>query len=291
VATVAWGLFTGHGVGSSGGSSPSVSPFSDSWRGSIAIAALGAGALLAIPLAWFVDKAGAKTRADLYLGTMALLVVGAIVWGARLADFNMFHLFYGGIVVFAAPVAALAVWLLWVHLRKTKRFRLAVGLVVLCAIQLEAGLFTGLVFLQGFAPGDQPLPVGLLSAIERLPPDAKLAYACGPFEETGFAGSALLSIDVDTGRRVVPMCFEADILSPLIGGNRSVQMPNAFFEWAPRRALYPDAAAHPSSTAVAAFLKDHGIECIYADTKHPNSLVVDAVPVATDGDAAVLRIP
>ncbi len=50
VATVAWGLLTGHGLGS-GGSAPSISPFNASWRDSVAIVALGAGVFLAIPLA------------------------------------------------------------------------------------------------------------------------------------------------------------------------------------------------------------------------------------------------
>ena len=87
------------------------------------------------------------------------------------------------------------------------------------------------------------------------------------------------------------MCFEADVTSTLIGAEPSVRVANAFFAWAPQRALYPDEAADPPSAAVAAFLKDHGIDYIYADAKHPNSLVNDAIPVAAVGDAKVLRIP
>ena len=37
--------------------------------------------------------------------------------------------------------------------------------------------------------------------------------------------------------------------------------------------------ARPSSAAVATFLKAHGINHIYADSTHPNSLVTDAVPI------------
>lgn len=55
--------------------------------------------------------------------------------------------------------------------------------------------------------------------------------------------------------------------------------------------LYPEAAAHPSSAAVAAFLKDHGIDYIFADADYPNSLVADAVPIAQSGDAELLRVP
>ena len=49
--------------------------------------------------------------------------------------------------------------------------------------------------------------------------------------------------------------------------------------------------ARPSSAAVAAFLKDHGIDYIYADARHPNSLVDDAILVAKSGAAEILRVP
>jgi hypothetical protein len=50
-------------------------------------------------------------------------------------------------------------------------------------------------------------------------------------------------------------------------------------------------AADPSSADVAAFLKDHGIDYIYADATRPNSLVADAVPIFTSGESEILRIP
>ena len=77
----------------------------------------------------------------------------------------------------------------------------------------------------------EPIPVSLLQAIEQLPADAKLAYACQEFEEISFVNSKLLSIDAHTGRRVVPMCFEADVFGPLLGAAR------------PRRCRTP--ASHP----------------------------------------------
>ena len=87
------------------------------------------------------------------------------------------------------------------------------------------------------------------------------------------------------------MCFEADVLSTFVGAKPSKQTPNQGFAWAPQRVLYPDASAHPSSAAVATFLKGHGIDYIYADAAHPNSLVADAIPIARSGDAEVLRVP
>jgi len=38
-------------------------------------------------------------------------------------------------------------------------------------------------------------------------------------------------------------------------------------------------------------MRRQGIEYIYADAKHPNTLVPDAVPVASTGDVVVLRLP
>ena len=68
-------------------------------------------------------------------------------------------------------------------------------------------------------------------------------------------------------------------------------MPNADMALAPQHVLYPNATAHPSSAAVAAFLKDHGIDYIFADALHPNTLVANAVPMARVGAFQVLRIP
>ena len=53
----------------------------------------------------------------------------------------------------------------------------------------------------------------------------------------------------------------------------------------------PDAAAAPSSAAVAAFLMANGIDYIYADAAHPDSLVADAGPIALSGDFQLLRLP
>ena len=42
---------------------------------------------------------------------------------------------------------------------------------------------------------------------------------------------------------------------------------------------------------MVAFLKANGIDYIYVDAMHPNTLVPDAVPIATSGDTQVLRLP
>jgi hypothetical protein len=291
VATLLWAQLTGHSLGA-GPSSSLVSPFNSSWFGSVAITFLGAGAFLAIALAWPLARTIAPLEAGIYLGTLALLVVGAIGWGARLGDFTMFYLFFAGIAIIATPVAAVAIRRLWEHLRATNHLRLAVGLAVLCLIQLELGVVYGVLRLQAFGPQVEsvPMPLGLLESIRALPPGARLAYSCEPFEESGFGVPRMISVDAHTGRRVVPMCYEAEVFSELIGAERSLQVQNSAFQWAPQRVVYPDAAATPSSAEVAAFLKGHGIDYIYADALHPNTLVDDAVPIATSEGVVVLKL-
>jgi hypothetical protein len=293
-ATAGWALLSGHGLGGSGGSGSAIAPFNSAWTGSVAITALGAGMFLAIPVAWILARTPLSLEADIYLGTMALVVAGAIAWGWQLGDFNTFYLFFGGIAVFATPVAAVAVVRLLQWLRVTNHLRLAAGLVVLSAFQLGWGAgINSASALSRSGPLDdrQPIPIGMIDAIKHLPAGARLAYACRPFEEATFAQPQLLSIDLHTGRRVVPMCFEADAVVSLIGGVRSPETPNTSFDWAPQRELYPVASARPSSEDVAAFLTAHGIGYIYADRIHPNTLVTNAVPIASIDGAVLLKVP
>jgi len=291
VATVGWGFATGHGVVGSG-LSPGVDPFNASWSGTVAIIGLGAGAFVAIVFAWVAARKDSRNEADLYLGTGVLLVAGALVWGARLGDYNTFHLFFAGIAVFATPAAAVAVWSIWQRLRVAGHAPLAIAVLVLCGVQLVLGAALSFVQLQSFGPHEYPpVPEKILAAIRSLPPDAKLAYACQPFEELAPWDARLLGLDAHTGRRVVPMCFEADFFGQLVGGQKSADNPNPLFQWAPQRALYPDATARPSAASMAEFLKTNGIDYIYADTMHPNSLVPDAVPVTASGTVQVLRVP
>jgi hypothetical protein len=131
----------------------------------------------------------------------------------------------------------------------------------------------------------------ILAAIEDLPTDAKLAYACLPLEEASFWDAQLLGINAHTGRHVVPICFEAETFGAMTGTPMSPDVPSPLFVHAPQRALYPTWDSRPSPASVAAFLKANGIDYIYADALHPNTLVPDAIPIATDGETQVLRIP
>jgi hypothetical protein len=65
---------------------------------------------------------------------------------------------------------------------------------------------------------------------------------------------------------------------------------NPFFAMAPQRELYPAPAAMPTGDQVRAFLHAHGIDYVWVDPDHPNTLVPDATQVFWTGDFAVLRV-
>ena len=290
LATVIWGALTDHGISSSA-LQASVSAFNETWRDSLVIVALGAGTFLAIPVAALMAGRDQRPVADIYVGVIVLLLVGAIVWGAWLGDFNTFYVFFGGIALFATPVAAVAAWTLRERLARSGGRPAAVALVVLIVAQLEWGVITAAPRLQLYGPrGYGPIPIKVLDAIRALPNEARLAYACRPFEEATYLDPQLLSIDLHTGHRIAAMCFQADVDSTLVGATTNPRLPSASFLRAPQRALYPDPDARPSAGDVADFLQAHGIDYIYADGLHPNTLVPGAQVVARSQDAELLRI-
>ena len=291
-ATLVWAVLTGHTQGNDGGGTLPVPPFNPTWRGHIAVTIVGGGLFFAIAINWYLVRTSASLEADLYLGAIAVMVAGAILWGARIADFTAFHLFFGAVAVLATPVAAIATRTLWQRFRTTNHRTVALGLVALCAFQLEFGAVNAVFRMQAFGPLDyRSTPVSLLDAIRRLPADAKLAYGCRQFEEIGFATPRLLSIDAHTGHRIIPICFAAGGLGAMVGGQSSDREPNPFFASAPQRGLYPSATASPSPAEVVVFLKAHAIGYLYVDAVHPNTLVPDAVLVASDGDFKLVRVP
>ena len=87
------------------------------------------------------------------------------------------------------------------------------------------------------------------------------------------------------------MCFQAETFGLMTGTPISADVVNPLFAHAPQRELYPDSSAQPSAADVASFMKANGIEYIYADATHPNTLVPTAVPIATSGQTQILRIP
>ena len=141
-------------------------------------------------------------------------------------------------------------WSIWLRLRATRPRATRDRVLVLCATQLEFGVGFGVVRLAGFGPGTlRARPHGDPGRDPGPPADAKLAYACQPLEEVAFWDPGLLGLDAHTGRRIVPMCFQAEFFGQLTGTPMSADVPSPLFQWAPQRALYPDSDARPSAEA------------------------------------------
>jgi hypothetical protein len=290
-ATAIWGLSTGHAIGTSG-LSPSVDPFNDVWRLTIGTTLLASLMMFGIPVALLLVADLEPRTAALMLGTIAIVAFGAIAWGATLGDYTNFYLYFAGLAVFAAPAAGVAVAILWRRLRSTGRDRLAAILLVTTIAQLEVGILGAGVRLYQISPGDiGPVPVTILSAIERTDAASKVAYACRPHEEAAFWGPNLLSIDAHTGRRIVPLCHEAEVWASMIGGHGSPDVTSPLFLHAPQAEIFPTADARPSPDVVAAFMRRSGIEYLFVDDHHPNVLVPDAVVIAESGSTQLLRLP
>jgi hypothetical protein len=288
-----WGMATGHGLGGGAGAGPArVAAFNATWSDTIRITIAGGGILLAIPIAWLIRRASTVER-SLYLFVVAQVAFGAVIWGARLADPNAFYFYFAGLAVFAPPIAAIATLEVVAMLRGRRRLLLAAGVNVVALVQIVwgAGFKTmpALVVSGPLAERD-PIPVEVLDRIRTLPADARLAYACRSLEEATFAQPQLLSIDVHTARRVVPLCFEADGSSWLVGGLRDPSIPNESFVWAPQRGLYPDAAAQPSEAAVATWLRTNGIQYVYVDSWRPSPVGEFATPLLAVGSVQLLRL-
>lgn len=290
VVTGAWGLATGHGIGASA-SSPGVAAFNETWRDSVIAVVFGAGALLSVPIAWVAGRRRPSAPADFYLGVGVIVAFACVAWGARLADFNMFHVFFGALAVFATPAAAMATWTVWTSVRSRPRPALAIVVAVIVVVQLGVGALTTLERLQAFGPGTYAaVPIRLLDQIKRLPSDARIAYACALNEEVSYWDARLLGIGVHTDRRIVPICFEADFFATMIGGKPTLDM-SPLFVTAPHRAIYPDANAMPSPDVITNFFHTHGIGYIYADGLHPNVLIPDAEVIARIDQFQLFRVP
>ena len=131
-ASLVWGQLTDHSLGGTA-MSTGILPFNSYWMVSTALVFLGGVLFYAIPVAWYRSRNGAPLHADIYLGTMIVVVASAVAWGARLADFNMFHAFFGGLAVIATPVAAVAIRSVWKQARASGRPRLAFALAVVAS--------------------------------------------------------------------------------------------------------------------------------------------------------------
>jgi hypothetical protein len=291
VATIAWGTATGHGLAATAPSN-TVEAFNGEWLEAVVLTAATGGIFWTIPLAVWMCRRDAPMTAAVLLATSALTVAGAVMWGAGAADFNTFHLFFGAIAAFATPAAAVATWIVWNRFRASGRRVVAAAVLITCLVQVEFGAGATVARLITLGPHQYaPIPTAMLDSIGALPPRAKLAYACQPFEEFAFWDAHLVSINAHTGRRVVPLCFMPDLLFMFFEGKRRDEISSAFYSIAPQRELFPTANASPSATAVTAFLRRHDIDYIYADSFHPNTLVAGASLVVAHGEWRLYRVP
>ena len=289
VLTLAWGLLTGHEV-PAGATSPFTGPFNGTWVASIVSVSVGAGALLAIPIAWLLTSDHQSAHANLYLASIVMVLAGAVGWGIRDGDFNQFYLFFSGLTVFAAPAGAVALWSIWSDARDAGRSGVALGVMTLCVAQMEFGLVVGIHRVVQFGPGSSGAPLEILGAIERLPAGSKMAYACNPFDETTYGTPNLLSLTAYSGRPIVPMCFEVDQFGVMAGAEFDPDRANGD-TWAPQKELYPSAGARPPEAVIGQFLDQHDIGYIYEDGDHPNVLDPGAIPIAASGDYQLLKLP
>ncbi len=291
-STVGWGVLTGHSLGGSAAAPSVIQPFSSGWQETVLRLAGGAGIFLAIPLALWRSRRRRDPAAGFYLGALVLLVAGAIGWGARLSEFTMFYLLFAGIAVYGSAIAALALWVVVNDLLRSGHRSVGLLIAALAVLQLTIGTMGTTLRVEALGVAQyEPIPSTIVQSIAELPPDAKLAYSCGPMDEISFGVPQLITIDAVTAHRAIPMCFEREYPSIILGAPRDIMVPSQFFRGAPQSELYPTATATPSPAAVLAFLAKYDIDYLYVDAAHPNRLVPGAERVASSGDVQVLRVP
>jgi hypothetical protein len=269
LTTTAWGAVTGHGLGAS---SPieGIEPFDRAWWGAMLFVLLGAGVLLLGSARTLFSPGPLPAVRFLTVGACLATAAGSIMWGIRLADFNSFHAFFGPLAVLWTPLAVAGVVRLFLISRAHGRRLLAVLVLGTLFVQGGWGAVTTVERLFSFGPGHyQPVPLTILDAIRHLPKEAKLAYRCSLFEEAAVWDARLISITAHTGRRVVPMCFQADIFGPQLGLAADPTRAGPFFAVAPQRSIYPTHDSSPSRGQVLDFLREHQIGYLLVTPDHP----------------------
>ena len=286
---LAWGLATGHALGGLD-QMTGIHPFDPVWGQAVILTMIGAGVLLAAPVAWIALRRTHPVITKLASGSTLATMAGAIGWGLRVADLNTFHLFFGAIATMLTPAAIVAVLVAVGAARRRTRAMATVMIALLLAQTLASAVIVGLQ-LYRFGPGyDPPIATSTLAAIGRLPDGAKMAYSCTSYEVFAPWDSSLIAIDAHTRVRMVPMCYSADRQRELLDRPLDITLPNPFFTNAPQRVLYPNAGARPTPNEILRFLRLNRIDYVYSDGTHPNTLVSDAMPILTADDVSIYRL-
>ena len=104
----------------------------------------------------------------------------------------------------------------------------------------SSALAFGVVRLGAFGPGDYPPVRGDPGRDRGLPPRRQARLRVPAVGGVGLLGCGTRSaLDAHTGRRIVPMCFQAETLRADDRRADLADVPTRF-RWAPQRALYPD---------------------------------------------------
>jgi hypothetical protein len=286
-ATFGWGWVSGYGVGGSS-QVEGVTPFDIAWQRAVVLVVLGGGVLIAGVAGAFGIRRARRAVWSLAAGSLVAVTVGALVWGVRLADFNAFHTFYGPISVLLTPIASAGVVAAIMIARRAQRTRVASILLAGLLVQGAIGAVATVQRLYEFGPGHyDPMPTAALSYIRDLPAEAKVGYACAQVEEVAVWDARLISVTAHTGRKVVPLCFQADVFGVQLGVPPDPTVPSPFFALAPQRSVWPSSSASPTTEQITAFMDSWGIAYILADSKHANTLDPDAEPVFRSGPVTI----
>jgi len=291
IATIGWGWLTGHGLANDG-LVAGVAPFDDAWRRAIGLSVIGAAALI-VGVALAISRIGRhEALGSLAIGSVIAFIAGAVFWGYRLPDFNAFHVYFGALAVLVTPIAVLGLVVAAMDARSDGRPRLALTLTLLLLLQSAIGIGASIQRLYEFGPGHYAdIPTDMLDAVRDLPAEARLAYACEPFEEVAAWDARLISITAHTGRPLVPMCFQADTFRHQLGKASDTTIENPFFRNAPQRSLYPTALAAPGDEQTRSFMERYGIDYIWIDPDHPDLLVSEADLVHQVDGFAIYQLP
>ena len=290
-ATIGWGMLSGHGFASDG-VLQGVPPFATAWQRSIILSAVGAGAICLGLVAAALLRRQHQRLFTVTLGASGAVIAGALIWGARLADYNSFHIYFGTVAILLTPVAVVALVVAAIHARDQGRDRLALGVILVLSVQGAIGIAATIQRLYEFGPGHyRAVPVDVLDFMRGTPGGARFAYSCVAFEEVATWDARLVSLTAHTGRTVVPMCFQADAFRLQLGQALDPMKENPWFARAPQRELYPSADARPAPEAIIRFLRANAIAYIYQDPDHQIVLVPGAQTVFRSGHVSILAVP
>ncbi len=290
LVTLAWGFVTGHGVPTEA-RSVAIGSFDVGWQRSVSSTILSSGAiLLSLAGAWALRRSEGPLWA-LVPAVWIAAAAAALYWGWAYPALNSFHIFFGTLLLVLTPIATFALVAMIALARHQHRRSLAHAILVILLVQVCLNAIVAAPRLISNAGHLPPVPLGVLEAVRALPADARIAYSCDPVDEFAPWTPKLGTITAHTGRILMPVCYMADPTLPLLA-NRPIDpdIPSPFTGPA-QQSLFTSAATVPTTDAIRAFLRQHGIGYVYVDAQHPDRLALGGPAVHTEGDVTIYRVP